>query len=645
MQTQTHEFQTETKKLLELMIHSLYSHKEIFLRELISNASDALDKLRFEALTQPELLPEDELHIYIEANPQARTLTLMDNGIGMSRQEVIDNLGTIARSGTKAFMEAAKQKPGEASADLIGQFGVGFYSAFLVADRVEVITRRAGEELATRWESTGEGSYTIGDGERSSAGTTLILHLKGVDEEDGLEDYTQDYVLRRLVRRYSDFVAYPIKMQVERQEPVLGADGKPLTDTPPRVVKELTTLNSQEALWNKPESEVSAEELSEFYRHISHDWGEPLTHLRTRIEGTFEANALLFIPKKAPFDLYHRDMVRRGIQLYVKRVFIMDEAKELLPDYLRFMKGVVDAQDLALNVSREILQQNRQIRAIRKHLVKKILDHLKSMRDNNRAQYLEFWRELGPVLKEGLLDDPQQRERLLELVLAPTTQGSDLTTLGEYVERMAEGQQAIYYITGPSLEVARRSPHLEAFAAKGVEVLFFTDSVDEVWLQSGAEYQGKRFQAVGQGEVELGTEEEKKQAAEEREAKEAEYKDLLTALRASVQDDVSEVRLSNRLTSSAACLVTEEGGITPQMQRLLEASGQQVPKVKRILEVNPNHTLLTKLQKLHADNPGSEQLAQYGRLLYQQAWLAEGGQLEDPAAFAQEVAEVMARAI
>ncbi|WP_428268534.1 molecular chaperone HtpG [Haliangium sp.] len=640
--TQTHEFQAETKRLLELMIHSLYSNKDIFLRELISNASDALDKLRFAALTDQSVLPEEELHIRIDIDADARVLSVHDNGVGMSRDEVVQHLGTIARSGTQEFISMLDQakKAGQSDAvrpELIGQFGVGFYSSFLVADEVTVLTRRAGEAHATRWHSDGVGgSYTVSEAERDRPGTTVSLHLKPADSEDGTEDYTSRWVVESIVRKYSDFVAYPIKMEVDKP-------GKAEGEAPAREDK---TLNSMKAIWTRPTSEVEDSEYNEFYKHISHDWTDPLTRISTTIEGVFEARALLYLPSRAPFDIYRPDAPRRGVQLYVKRVFIMDECKELLPSYLRFVKGVVDAEDLPLNVSREILQQNRQIRAIRKHLVKKVLDTLAKMMADQRDDYLKFWGQFGAVLKEGLLFSQERNERVYDLLLAPSTAGeaAELTSLSEYVERMKEGQEAIYYLACSSVEQGRRSPHLEGFRAKGVEVLFFTDPVDEIWLQERAEFEGKSFQSVVKGDIELGTEEEKKQAEETKKQKQTELGDLLLAIRAALQEDIKEVRLSSRLTSSPACLVTGEGDIPPQMERIMRATGQELPKIKRVLEVNPDHAVVKAMQAMFDNSSADPALQTYARLLYGQAILSEGGELDDPAEFARLVAELMVQA-
>lgn len=629
-----HEFQAEVKQLLDLMVHSLYSNKDIFLRELVSNASDALDRLRFAAVTEPSLLADRALEIRLDSDRENRTLTIWDNGIGMSREEVVENIGTIAKSGTKAFLHELGQADAKDRPELIGQFGVGFYSSFMVAERVELVTRRAGQDTATTWSSTGDG-YEIGEGERPQSGTTLTLHLKPVDEENHLSDYTDEFVLRNIVKRYSDFVAYPIKMKV--WENAKEGTGK---------VLEERVLNSQKAIWARPKDDVTEEEYREFYRHISHDWHEPLEKIVVKIEGTFEAQAILFIPSTAPFDLFHPEM-KRGIQLYVKRVFIMDECKELIPPYLRFVKGVVDAQDLSLNVSREILQKDRQIRAIRKNLVRKVLDTLKTMKTEEPKKYDGFFAQFGPALKEGIVGgESHEVDAILDVLLAPSTRNpSTPTSLADYVSRMKEDQDRIYYLTGPSLDAIKNSPHLEALVERGFEVLLFTDPIDEIWLERGLKYQEKTFASVGRGEVDLGkTAEEKARAEKDREERQADLKDMLGALRVHLQDHVKEVRLSDRLTSSAACLVGDPGDPTPQMEKLMRQLGQEPTAVKRVLELNPSHGLLERLKGLHAEAPGGETFQDYAELLYGQALLAEGGQIEDPARFARLVADLMTRA-
>ena len=650
MSSETHAFQAETQKLLDLMIHSLYSNKEVFLRELISNASDALDRRRFEAVSNPELAASGELGIELVANRIERTLTVSDNGIGMNREELVENLGTIARSGTLEFLKRSGDDS-EATPDLIGQFGVGFYASFMVADEVDVVSRKAGEDKATRWTSKGAGEYALEDATRDEAGTTIRLSLKAVDGEAGLADFCDEWILRSVVKKYSDFVAYPIRLKVVEEAPPTdaasdGTTGDEAVDVTPgepteRVVDE--PLNSMKAIWTRPESEVEENEFDEFYKHITHDFQEPMLRVSTSIEGTFEARALLYVPSKAPYDLYHRERAHNGVQLYVRRVFIMDECRELLPEWLRFVRGVVDAEDLSLNVSREMLQQDRQIQAIRKHLVKKVADSLKQLAKDDAEQYLKFWAEFGPVLKEGLLDFQEKRDRIFDLVLAPSTHdASQLTSLADYVERMPEDQEAIYYIAGPNLDVLRRSPHLEAFKEKGVEVLFLTDPVDEVWVGQGPiAYRDKPFKSIGRGEVELGSDEDKEKAKEDLEKKEEHFGDLLAAMKNAIEDDVKEIRLSSRLKQSASCLVLEDGDLSPQLEAMLRQAGQEIPERKPILELNPEHAVVAALGERFEANATDPKIGKTARLLYGQAVLAEGGQLDDPAGFAELVNELL----
>lgn len=631
-----HEFQAEVKQLLDLMVHSLYSDKDIFLRELVSNASDALDKLRFEQLTRTELGATD-LHIRITADRTNRTLSISDNGIGMTRDEVVKNIGTIARSGTREFLTALKDAQKQAQKadvppELIGQFGVGFYSAFMVADKIVLVTRRAGQDTATHWESAGDGSYAIGEAERDHPGTTVTLHLKSEDTEHGLRDYTSDHVIKDIVKRYSDFVTYPIRMQRWR-------DGEKPSD--PKILED-EALNSQKAIWDRPKAEVSETEYREFYRHLSHDWTDPLRSIPIKMEGTLEAYALLYIPAKAPFDLYSAEM-KRGVQLYVKRVFVMDECKELLPTHLRFVRGVVDAHDLSLNVSREILQKDRQIQVIRKQLVKKVLATLEDMKRDKPEDYLQFWTAFGPVLKEGLLaEGTQDKDKLLELIIAASTHDpTKPSSLDDYAGRMKEGQDAIYFLTGPSKEALAQSPLLEAFRDKDYEVLLFSDPIDELWLERAPRFKDKPLTSIGRGEVKLGSEDDRKKAAEALEDKQKHYSDLLTCFRVHLQNEVKEVRLSSRLTSSPVCLVSDEHDLTPRMQKMLEQLGQAPPKIKPILELNPGHPLIPKLQAIFAESKADPRLGLYAELLLGQAHLADSGQLPDPAAFSRALADVM----
>jgi molecular chaperone HtpG len=651
---ETHAFQAETQKLLGLMIHSLYSNKEVFLRELVSNASDALDRRRFEGVKDPALQAEGELAIELVADRPARTLTISDNGIGMSRDEIVAHLGTIARSGTLEFLKHASEGGG-AAPDLIGQFGVGFYASFMVADEVEVVSRRAGETGATRWVSKGAGEYGIEPAEREQAGTTIRLHLKAVDGEAGIADFCDEWVLKQVIRKYSDFVAYPIRLtliEASSESPADGAAGSADGEAgasaglPQRRILD-APLNSMKAIWTRPESEVSADDFNAFYKHITHDPRDPMLRVGTKVEGTFEARALLFVPSQAPYDLYHRERLHNGVQLYVRRVFIMDECRELLPDWLRFVRGVVDAEDLSLNVSREMLQQDRQIQAIRKHLVKKVVERLKKLQQDDREEYEKLWSQFGPVLKEGLLDYAEDRERILDLVLAPSSADeTKLVSLAEYVERMPAHQEAIYFIAGPKLDVLRRSPHLEAFKEKGVEVLFFVDPVDEVWLGQGpVDYREKPWKSIGHGEVDLGSDDEKEKKKEALEQREADLSDLLKTLRSALQDDVKEVRLSGRLKTSAACLVHEEGDLSPALEAMLRQAGQAIPVRKPILELNPEHAVIERLHQRFAADPADARIPDAARLLYGQAVLAGGGQLEDPSGFASLVNKLMAETL
>ncbi|OMC30913.1 molecular chaperone HtpG [Mycobacterium colombiense] len=637
------EFQAEARQLLDLMVHSVYSNKDSFLRELISNASDALDKLRLEAFRNKDLdVDTSDLHIEIDVDKNARTLTIRDNGIGMTRAEVVDLIGTLAKSGTAELRKQLREaKNAAASEELIGQFGIGFYSSFMVADKVELLTRKAGESDATKWESSGEGTYTIESVDGAPQGTSVILHLKPEDAEDELHDYTAEFKIRSLVKKYSDFIAWPIRMEVERREPAAsdeeGASGEET------VTIETETLNSMKALWARPKEEVSEEEYKEFYKHIGHAWDDPLEVIAMRAEGTFEYQALLFIPSHAPFDLFNRDG-QTGIQLYVKRVFIMGDCDELMPEYLRFVKGVVDAQDMSLNVSREILQQDRQIKAIRRRLTKKVLSTIKDLQSERPEDYRTFWTQFGRVVKEGLLSDFDNQETLLQISSFASTHSEEgATTLAQYVERMKEGQTQIFYATGESRQQILKSPHLEAFKAKGYEVLLLTDPVDEVWVGTVTEFDGKPLQSIAKGEVDLSADDDESEA--EREEQQKEFADLLTWLKDTLTDHVKEVRLSTRLTDSPACLITDAFGITPALARMYRASGQDIPVGKRILELNPNHPLVTGLRQAHQDRSDDPSVAETAELLYGTALLAEGGALDDPARFAEILAERLARTV
>ncbi|WP_446220705.1 molecular chaperone HtpG [Micromonospora sp. IBHARD004] len=610
------------------MVHSIYSNKDVFLRELISNASDALDKLRLESLVDKDLeVDTADLHIEIEVDKDARTLTVRDNGIGMSRDEVVRLIGTIAKSGTAELLRKLREsKDAGATQELIGQFGVGFYATFMVADKVTLLTRRAGQSGGTRWESTGEGTYSVEAVDEAPQGTSVTLHLKPVDTEDNLHDYTAEWTVREIVKRYSDFIAWPIRMTVERP----GEDGA--------TTRETQTLNSMKALWARSRDEVDEAEYKEFYKHVSHDWADPLETIHMRGEGTFEYEALLFLPSHAPLDLFS-PQGRRGVQLYVKRVFIMDDCDALMPNYLRFVKGVVDAHDLSLNISREILQQDRQIRAVRRRLVRKVLATLKEM---PAESYRTFWAEFGAVVKEGLLEDADNTEALLDLVrVASTHDPAELTTLRDYVARMKDGQSEIYLATGESRGTIENSPHLEAFRAKGYEVLILTDPVDEVWVERVGQYDGKALRSVAKGQVDLETDEEKAKAEAERQ----DFAELLSWLTGALADSVKEVRLSSRLTTSPACVVGDAHDMTPTLEKMYRAMGQEVPRVKRILELNPGHPLVAGLRKAHEQGAETEALTGTAELLYGMALLAEGGELADPARFTRILADRLARTL
>jgi molecular chaperone HtpG len=607
--SETIEFQAEARQLLQLMIHSIYSDKDVFLRELISNGSDALDKLRLASYQDKDLeVDTSDLRIELEQDAEARTLTVRDNGIGMTRDEVVELIGTIAKSGTAEMLRQMREAQDTQQAeDLIGQFGIGFYSSFMVADRVEMVTRKAGTAEGVHWESTGEGTYTLETVADAPQGTAITLHLKPEDAEDSLHDYAKPETVRRIVKRYSDFITWPIRLVGDGD-----GDGDP--------------INSRQALWARPRSEVTDEELTEFYRHVSHDWQEPLETLRLSGEGTFEYQGLLFLPAHAPMDLFMRE-ARRGVQLYVKRVFVMDDCEALVPEYLRFVKGVVDAADLSLNVSREILQQDRQIQLIRKRLVRKVLQTITAMQENEPEKYATFWSELGRAFKEGLITDPENREAILTASSFASTHSPDEpTTLKAYKERMPEGQEAIYYLTGSTRASIENSPHIEAFRAKGYEVLLLTDQVDEVWTDTVTEYDGTPLASIAKGDVDLGTDDEKPEG----------FDALLTWMGTELADDVKEVRLSSRLTTSPACLVGDPGDLSPMLEKMYRAMGQEPPVTKRILELNPQHALVTGLRDKQDAGDADPDVA---RLLYGMALLAEGGELKEPTTFVNTLAE------
>ncbi|KEQ17727.1 molecular chaperone HtpG [Endozoicomonas numazuensis] len=622
-------FQTEVKQLLQLMIHSLYSNREIFLRELISNASDAADKLRFEALHKDGLLESDpNLDIRIDFDKEAKTITIADNGIGMNRDDVIAHLGTIAKSGTADFLQ---QLTGDQKKDsqLIGQFGVGFYSAFIVADKVTVETRKAGvaADEAVRWVSDGSGEFTVEGISKEKRGTAIILHLK-----DDAEEFADGWRLRNIIRKYSDHISMPILM-IKQDMPTEDED-KPEEDKAP----EWETVNTAKALWTRSRSDISDEEYKEFYKHISHDFTDPMKWSHNRVEGKLEYNSLLFIPAKAPFDLYNRDM-QKGLKLYVQRVFIMDQADEFLPMYLRFIKGVVDSNDLSLNVSREILQKDPAVDSMKAALTKRVLDMLEKMAKKEEEQYAEFWKEFGQVLKEGPAEDHANREKVAKLLRFASTEskGSEQNqSLESYLSRMKEGQDKIYYITAETFNAAANSPHLEVFKKKGIEVLLLSDRVDE-WLMSHLnEFDGKQFADIARGDLDLGQldDDEDKKALEES-AKEKE--DLLKRIKDALVDQVEEVRVTHRLTDSPACLVVGDHDMGAQMRKIMEAAGQAMPESKPIFEINPEHPLITRLDQ-EADE---DRFADLSRVVFDQANLAAGGQLDDPGSYVQRLNKLL----
>ena len=615
-------FQTEAKQLLHLMIHSLYSNKEIFLRELISNASDAIDKLRFAALADPGLLEggaELQIQVDVAKNKKLHTITISDNGIGMNRDEVIENLGTIAKSGTAAFLQnltGDQQKDSQ----LIGQFGVGFYSAFIVADRVEVHTRKAGEapDQGVLWESHGEAEFTIEAKPRDTRGTSITLYLKKDSQE-----FADDWRVRSVIKKYSDHISVPVMMA---KPPAPAKEGeKPAGDGP----VEYQAINAATALWTRPRTEVSDEEYKEFYKHISHDFQDPLTWSHNRVEGKLEYTSLLYLPKKAPFDLWNREM-SRGLKLYVQRTFIMDEAEQFLPLYLRFVKGVVDSNDLSLNVSREILQQDPAVESMRGALTKRVLEMLAKLAKGKGDDYANFWKEFGQVLKEGPAEDFANREKIARLLRFSSTHTDAETqdqSLENYVSRMQEKQEKIYYVVADSFKTAKHSPHLEVFRKKGIEVLLLSDRVDDWLMNHLQEFDGKHFQDVARGELDLGAESEEEKAEQAKLATESEA--LVERLGKVLDSRVAQVRATGRLTDSAACLVVGDHDMGAQMRRIMEAAGQPVPPGKPILEINPAHPLVQMLDK----EPDEDRFADLGHVLFEQASLAEGGQLDDPAAY------------
>ena len=642
MATEKKEFKTEVQQLLDLVIHSLYSNKDIFLRELVSNGSDAIDRLRFKALSDKELMKDDpEFRIKLFVDNKAKTLRIEDNGIGMTREELETDIGTIARSGTRQFMEELKKGKASDNLELIGQFGVGFYSAFMVADKVTLKTRPAGSDESWTWESSGGGTYEISEGGRDKRGTEITLHLN-----ESSRDYIVEFKLRQIIKKYSDFVEYPIVMDITRDETPVDDEGKPEEGAEKQTTITEETLNSMKAIWMRPKSEVKKEEYNEFYKHVSRDYTDPLKTIHYSAEGKIEFKALLYLPSRAPFDMFQQEGTRHGIHLYVKRIFIMDNCEALLPRYLRFAKGVVESNDLPLNVSREILQEDVVIKQIEKSVTTKILSELKSMMKKSGEDYLSFYREFGKVLKEGIEVDPTNKDKIKDLLLfeSSRTEPGKYVSLKEYTERMVLDQKEIYYITGTSRGAVENSPHLEVFKQKEIEVLFMVEPVDEFILAGFGEYDGKKLKSIAQGDIDLGSEEEKKLADEQKKEASGKYKKLIKKVQDSLKDDVKEVRLSDRLTDSASCLVTDEGDMNPQMERIFAAMNQPVPETKRILELNPDHPVIETMNDLFAADKKNPKLADYSELLYDQALLTEGIAIKDPARFARLVTDLMVQA-
>ncbi|MCP4696529.1 MAG: molecular chaperone HtpG [Gammaproteobacteria bacterium] len=619
-QKQTYGFQTEIKQLLDLVIHSLYSNKEIFLRELISNASDAADKLRFQALSDDSLYEgESEMKIWIEVDKDKRTISVRDNGIGMNREEVIEQIGTIAKSGTRQFFEALT---GDQAKDtqLIGQFGVGFYSSFIVADKVTLLTRRAGDDKAhgACWESSGGGDYSIETIDRELHGTEVILHLR-----EGEDELLETYRVQSIIKKFSDHISLSIVM------PKITTDEEKKETT---VTEEV--VNSAKALWTRSKNDITPEEYTEFYKHVAHDFEDPLLHLHSRVEGNIEYTSLLFVPGRAPFDLWDRNN-RHGVKLYVRRVFIMDDAEKLLPPYLRFVRGIIDSNDLPLNVSREILQQNKQIDSIRSGTVKKILGALESMAKDDKEKYAKFWNEFGRVMKEGIIDDFDNRDRIAKLLRFCTTHDDADTpaiSLEEYAGRMKEGQEKIYYITAENLSAAKNSPHMEIFRKKGIEVLMMFEQVDEWVVTHLTEFDGKKLQAITKGELDLGKLEDKEEKEQAKKAGD-EMKPFVERIQKALGEKVKEVRITYRLTASPACLVADEQAMDASLERLLKSAGQSMPGNKPVFEVNPQHPLVQTIQAEKEE----QQFNEWVSILFDQALLSEGGQLEDPAGFVARI--------
>ncbi len=624
--TEKFSFQAETKRLLELVIHSIYTNKKIFLRELISNASDAIDRLRILSITQPEIVKDSNFEIWIKSDKERRILSVIDNGIGMNKEDLINHLGTIAKSGTLEFLNKLEEGKKVDFSELIGQFGVGFYSAFMVSDKVEVISRKAGEEKAYKWFSYGDGEFSIEEAEKESHGTIVKLYLKPVDEENGIEDFTDDWVISRIVKKYSDFIQYPVKMEVVVDEK--------------EKKKEVKTLNSMKPIWRKSLNEVSIEEIEEFYKHISHDWQKPLKHIFYKAEGAIEFYSLLFIPSKAPFDFYFQGY-KGGLSLYVKKVLIIENYEDILPKYLRFVKGVVESSDLSLNISRETLQNDRIILQIKKSLTRKVLDTLSETLEKERESYLTFWKEFGNALKEGVISDNENRDRILPLLLFESTHDEDkLITLDEYVARMKDNQKEIYVFASESRVLAINSPQIEILKEKGYEVILLLNPIDEVMIQYIPEFKGKKVKIVGRGKLEVDIEKKK-----DVEKKSKDMEDFLRFVKESLSEQIKDVRLSENLVSAPCCVSGEEFDISPSLERYLKKENPLFTSSKRILELNPFHPVIQKMYERFKSGSDRETLKDYCSLLLDYSLLSEGQPPQNPSKFNKIFASLMEKGL
>ncbi|MBP2635927.1 MAG: htpG [Firmicutes bacterium] len=642
---QTKVFQAETKQLLDLMIHSIYTNREIFLRELISNASDAIDKIRFESLTNSDLLENNgDFEIFILPDETTNTLTISDNGMGMTYTEVIENIGTIAKSGTKAFLDKIQTAGAVADAELIGQFGVGFYSAFMVAEKVTILTRAPGQTMGIRWESNGDGTYTIEECSKDSRGTTIILTLKEEyrSAEHPEENFLNNYNLQNLIKKYSDYIRYPIKMNFIKKEKPLDADGKVIEDATPTETLEVRTINSMAPLWTKNKNDITQDEYYQLYKNLFHDWENPLEVIHSKVEGTVEYISLLYIPSHAPFDFYQRESTT-GIRLYSKNVFIMDNCQDLLPDYLRFVRGLVDSPDFSLNISRELLQQSQQLKLIGKNLEKSLLKNLETMLSKDRPKYEKFWQEYGKAVKTGIYSDYQSRDKLKNLLLFSSSHAAEeLTTLQDYTNRMPESQKVIYYAAGKDRLSVERLPQMELLRDKNIEVLYLFDRVDEFAIDALHEYEGKKFQSISRGNLDL-EDIDSPETKKDTEAMAKENETLIKAIKEYLTGKVTDVKISNRLKSSAVCLVSDDSGISLSMEQILSEMNKTMYKASRILEINPDHEIFGVLKTLHQTDPESESFKDYCDLLYGQALLMEGITPDDPISFANKLASLMAR--